>query len=724
MKRMLLAAVLLLLAAPLHAAVRYIAARQAWVLDTATGSYVLQTDPRQHLVLFHWGGPLGRLDETLATPSAEDVAFESRDGVALEEYPAFGGMRYAEPCLKVTFGDGVRDLVLRYQTHEIAGNMLRIRMRDIDRDVFVTLVYQVYDGSGIIRKQAVVENRTPQPIMVESAQSGVWQLPRADRYRLTYLAGRWGAETQVNQEEIGPGKKVLESRRGNTGHQMNPWFALDNGAGEESGEVWFGALGWSGNWKIVIEQTPERQVRVVGGFNDFDFGYPLQPGESLETPSFYGGYAPNGFGGASRMMHHFQLAETLPDRASPRARPVLYNSWYATEFAVDEAGQKKLADRAATLGVELFVIDDGWFGKRKDDHAGLGDWYVNKQKFPNGLRPLIDHVRSLGMKFGLWVEPEMVNPDSDLFRAHPDWAIQFPGRPRTEGRNQLVLNMAREDVREHIFGVLDRLLAENDIAFLKWDMNRHLSEPGWPGLPADEQKKIWVRYVRNVYDIIDRLRAKHPSLEIESCSGGGGRLDMEILRRTEQVWTSDNTEGLDRLRIQEGFTYGYSPKVMVNWITDNPGFNGRSTPLPYRFHVSMTGSLGIGGDLNKWSEADLALAARMVRLYKQLRDTVQQGSLYRLASPRTGPFTAVEYVSREGKQAVLFTFLERQQFGYPSPVVRLRGLDADAMYTVSCDEGRLAGKIGEASGSFLMNHGLRLRLAGDYDSAVVRLERK
>ena len=255
---------------------------------------------------------------------------------------------------------------------------------------------------------------------------------------------------------------------------------------EDQGEVWFGALAWSGSWRFTVEQDQLDAIRVTGGFNPFDFGYVLHPGQSLETPVFYGGYSNQGLGGASRLLHHFEIDNVLPHRPGqenpPKPRPVIYNSWEATEFRVDEAGQTALAEKAAALGIDRFVMDDGWFGQRKDDHAGLGDWYVNQQKFPHGLKPLIDKVHSLGMDFGLWVEPEMVNPDSDLYRKHPEWVLNFPGRPRSEQRNQLVLNLARPDVRDYVLGFLDKLVTENDIAFLKWDYNRNWSEPGWDQL--------------------------------------------------------------------------------------------------------------------------------------------------------------------------------------------------------------------------------------------------
>jgi alpha-galactosidase len=642
-----------------------------------------------------------------------------------EEYPAWGGIRYSEPCLKVAFEDGNRDVVLKYVSYKISGDSLEIVLKDISSDLFVTLAYRLYSAYDVIERTARVENRTGQSMVVESAQSAVWTLPQGQNYRLSYLHGYWAGETQLAQEPIRQGKKVLESRRGNTSGQANPWFAIDSAgkANEEHGKVWFGALGWSGNWKLTIEDTPHGQVRVVGGYNDFDFAYPLKPGEELNTPSFYGGYTESGFGESSRLMHRFERDVIVPRRSAGRVRPVLYNSWEATYFNVDEAGQKELADKAARIGVELFVMDDGWFGQRNNDHAGLGDWYVNRQKFPHGLAPLIDYVHGKEMKFGLWVEPEMVNPDSDLYRNHPDWVMNFPGRPRSESRNQLVLNLSRNDVKDYVLASLERLLRENQIDFLKWDMNRHFSEPGWPEMAPKDQRKLWVNYVLNLYDIIDRLRARYPNLDIESCSGGGGRVDLGILHRVEQVWTSDNTEAFDRLTIQDGFSHAYAPKVMMDWVTDIPNMNGRSTPLQYRFLVAMMGSVGVGANLNKWSDQDFALATKMVAYYKSVRDAVQNGDLYRLMSPREGEFTASQYVSRDGRQSVVFAFLHSQQFLRPTPLLYLRGLDQQAKYRVTSLDDKLSEKQGVLSGAYLMNHGLELRLAGDFDSTSFTLTR-
>ncbi len=720
------ALLLLAVCMSMQAAVRYLPAKKLWILETQGSTYAIGVNQKNQLQNVYFGGRITRDEDIPAARQPGDYAFESRDGIQTEEYPAWGGMRYSEPCVKITQQNGNRDVVLNYVSHEIKGEDLRITLKDIQSDLFIDLEYRVYPTNDVLRKRAVIRNNTAANAVVESAQSGVWYVPAGDGYRLSYLSGRWAGETQLHREPIGPGKKIVESRRGETSNQANPWFAVDEQgkATEEIGRVWFGALGWSGNWKLTVEQTPQQQVRITGGYNDFDFGYQLKPKESLATAEFYAGYTDHGFGEASRIFHRFEREQLLPDRAKPHVRPLLYNSWEATEFAVNEAGQTELAEKAARIGIELFVMDDGWFGARKDDHAGLGDWVVNKEKFPNGLGGLIKKVNNLGMKFGLWVEPEMVNPNSDLYRAHPDWAIHMEGRPRTEGRNQLILNMARPEVKEFIFNLLDRLLAENKIEFLKWDMNRHVTEPGWPEVPVAEQKQIYVKYVNNVYEIIDRLRAKHPGVEIESCSGGGGRVDFGILQRVDQVWTSDNTEAFDRLRIQDGFTQAYTPKVMMAWVTDVPNMNGRTTSLKYRLLCAMQGSVGMGVNLNHWKEDDFKLAKTYLDHYKKIRETVQTGNLYRLLSPREGDVTANQYVALDGRQSALFVFRHSQQMRRELPAVTLRGLDAKALYKVTMVDDKLVEKSSVVSGSYLMNHGLTFRLTGDFDASAVWLDRQ
>ena len=718
------------LSAQSSASVHFDESSQTFRIDAAGMTYVLGINAQRQVQAIYWGKRLGAEDRFPAAKQMPEAAsFDPPITTTPQEFVGWGGGLYVEPDLKVTFPDANRDLALQYVSHTIEGQTLRVVMKDVSRDVYVTLEYTADAETGILKRTAEIENRTPGPITIEQVSAATWNLPRGTDYRLRYLTGRWAAENTVQERVVQPGKTVLESRRGTTGAQNSPWFAIDHAGagGPEDGDVWFGALGWSGSWQITVEQDQLQQVRVSGGPNSFDFSYRLNQGERFKTPPFYGGYSSEGIGGASRLLHRFEVDALLPHAPNPPLRPVLYNSWEATEFRVDEAGQMALAEKAAGLGVERFVMDDGWFGQRKDDHAGLGDWYVNKEKFPHGLKPLIDKVHSLHMDFGLWVEPEMVNPDSDLYRKHPDWVLNFAGRPRTEGRNQLVLNLARPDVREYVYGFLDQLLNENDIAFLKWDYNRNWSEPGWPAVAPEDEKKVYVDFIRNLYSILTELRMKHPKVEIESCSGGGGRVDLGIMQLTDEVWPSDNTDAYDRLLIQNGFTYAYTPAVMMAWVTDSPTWvNQRTLSLRYRFLSSMQGSLGIGANLNKWSADDFATAKTMVAQYKAIRETIQRGALYRLISPEHGSEQSVtESVSRDGAQAVAFAFLHSSREMYPFPRIYLRGLDAAAMYQMTALDGKLAGDTpAVASGAYWMSRGVDVLLRGDFQAAAFTLQRQ
>jgi len=714
----------------------FIPASEVFRLDGGNVTYAFGVNTRGELQQLYWGGRLGAKDTFPgAKPLPEWASFDSSYSNTPQEYAGWGAGLFNEPALKVTFADGNRDLVLHYEGEQAAEGGFDVTLKDIQRPIYVTLHYRMDGASGILARSATIENRGSDAVTVEQAAAAAWALP-AGHYTLNYLTGRWAGEWNLTQETLHPGARVIESRRGSTGHQANPWFAIQAGEpDEDDGEVWFGALAWSGSWRITVEQDQLDEVRVTGGFNPFDFAYVLHPGEKLESPVFYGGYSAHGLGGASRELHRFEIEHVLPRTAktagqpAPKLRPVIYNSWEATEFRVSEAGQIALAGKAAALGVDRFVMDDGWFGQRKDDHAGLGDWYVNQEKFPHGLKPLIDKVHSLGMDFGLWVEPEMVNPDSDLYRKHPDWVLNSPGRPRNEQRNQLVLNLARTDVRDYVLGFLDKILTENDIAFLKWDYNRNWSEPGWDQLPPNEQKRVYVGFVRNLYWILGELRHRHPNVEIESCSGGGGRVDLGILRYTDEVWPSDNTDPFDRLTQQDGFTYAYTPQVMMAWVTDSPHWlNKRSTSLAYRMLSSMQGSLGIGADISKWTPDEAALAKRLIGEYHQVQATIVQGALYRLISLRNGSeFSATQTVNWDKSQAVVFAFIHSTQQGRGFPRLKLKGLDPAATYTLRAIEGKARMDTPEeASGAWWMNHGLDMDVdfRGDFQAAAFRLDKK
>jgi alpha-galactosidase len=720
---------------------------RTWLLRTPNSAYGLGLSADGSSVRhLHWGGPIGQEDLRALAAVAPDatavrVAWGDEDPA---EFTAWGGVRFDEPSLKVDFADGTRAIEWRYHGHRIAGEdggrTLTVELRDRSYPLAAELCYRIFDDTDVIERWARLRHLGADgPIVVRQAYSANWCLPREQDWRLRYLQGGHLVETQLTETALRPGKFVLESRRGVTSHQANPWFALDRAgtATEEAGEVWSGALAWSGSWKLVAELTPAGNLHVTGGYNEFDSPLALAPGAELVLPVFAGMYGNHGMGGVSREWHSYQLRHVLSGSARtggspsfpavggheatpadrPPLRPVLYNSWEATYFNVDERSQTRLAELAAEMGVELFVVDDGWFTGRASDRAGLGDWAADPVKFPRGLHPLIERVEKLGMRFGVWVEPEMVNADSMLYRDHPDWVFHFPNRQRSEKRNQLVLNLGRPDVAEWVHASIDRLVSEHSISFLKWDMNRHISEPGWPAETGRNPERAWIDHTRHLYEILDRLRADHPGLEIESCSGGGGRADLGILSRAEQVWPSDNTDASDRIAIQDGHAHAYAPITMACWVTDSPNpITGRRLPLSYRFHVAMAGALGIGGDLLAWPAEERAEAADLVAAYKAIRPLVQYGRLYRLASLRQGTAAASQYLAEDGAELAVLAWWRPRSFGVWAGRLRLASLDPDARYRDAAT-GEVYG------GGLLMHSGLPLPTGLEYDSMLVHLIR-
>jgi alpha-galactosidase len=710
------------------ASIAFDPATRIFRLDGGGASYAMRITADGKLRALYWGAARAAAApfEIAGDPPANDVAA----GQIAQEFPGQGGGLDREAALKGAFPDGNRDLVLRYRSHTIDGDTLSIVLADIIAPVMVDLRYAIDGDTGIVSRSATVRNGTAGPLRIDQLMAAAFTLPAGNSYRMRYLTGRWTGEFGVRSRPIDAAATVLESRHGSTGVQSNPWLAIagDPSTDENHGAVYFAALAWSGSWRIVTEQIASGEVRITGGFNPYDFGYTLAPGETLATPVFHGGFAAGGFGDASRLLHRFARNRILPRRDGVLPlRKVLYNSWEATLFNVTQAGQMALADRAAKLGVERFVIDDGWFSGRHDDHAGLGDWLPDKVKFPDGLGPVIRHVHARGMQFGLWVEPEMINPNSDLYRRHPDWVINFAGRPRSESRNQLVLNLARADVRDHLLATLDRLLRENRIDFLKWDHNRTWSEPGWPQVAPADQQRLYIAYIRNLYGILAELRRRHPAVEIESCASGGGRADLGIMALTDQVWTSDNTDPFDRLAIQDGFTQAYPPAVMMAWVTASPSWTGkRATSLHYRFLSAMQGGLGIGDNLANWTAAETAIATRMIAEYKTIRATVQQGDLYRLVSPAPGAAmqSATFSVSSDQRQAVLFSF-RRVAAGQATAIpIVLRGLEPKLRYRARLIGGGALppGMPIAATGAAWMQALPDLPMAGEYQAAGLILD--
>ncbi|MGP3942656.1 alpha-galactosidase [Streptomyces sp. 6N106] len=656
-----------------------------WLLTTPRTSYALRIDETGAPCHLAWGPRLTLPEaEELAVPAGEAASsFEGRPAVG-EELPVDGGTRYGTPSLQVRYADGSRAFEWQPTGHRLRTpsdgvHELSLEFRDRHYPLRVALHYRVRDDTDVIERWTVLNNDGDQHLSLVRADSAAWSLPATADYRLSHITGQWSAESQLRREHLPYGETVLTSRRGITSHHAAPWVMVDAGdATEEHGRVFGAALAWSGSWRLTVQRTPDGRAGFSGGVGHEGTCVPLAPGEEFITPVFAGVFTDGGFGAASRAWHAYTLNHVLPH--GHEVAPVLYNSWEATGFDVAEANQKALAERAAALGVELYVVDDGWFGARRSDHAGLGDWTPAQDRFPEGLGPLADTVHRLGMRFGIWVEPEMVNPDSDLYRAHPDWVLHTPGRARSELRNQLVLNFARDDVADWAYGWLTRLVADHGIDFLKWDMNRAFSEAGWPG-PPDGNDRLWTGYVANLYGVLDRLRADHAGLRIETCSGGGGRVDLGILTRTDQAWVSDNTDAVDRLVIQHGFGQLHPARTMSAWVTDVPHqLTLRTVPLRFRFHVAMCGLLGIGGDLTRWSEEELAEGAELVAEYKRVRHLVQHGALYRLSGPHGESPTVVQYAAEDGAETLVLAWQRGPRHGVPRLPVRLRGLTPGARY--------------------------------------------
>jgi len=566
-----------------------------------------------------------------------------------------------------------------------------------------------------------VTNNADEVVTMDSLKSAAWHVPDGRDYRLTHLAGHWGSEYGINRLMLTQARTELSCKRITCGaSQQTPFFALDpDGASTETaGEVYYGVVHWSGNFSIGVERQFGKHVTVVGGVNDFDSCYRLQPGESFETPWFTGGFSGRGFERMSETFYDWQLDHLMPrgktfDKAHAE-RPVIYNSWYPYLFDVREDNCLGLIDKCADLGVELFVIDDGWMPKRVDDTAGLGDWIADPARFPNGLEAIADACHAKGMLFGLWVEPEMVNPDSDLYREHPDWVIHDPTRERTLQRNQLVLNLARDDVRDWAIEWLDRVVETYKLDYLKWDMNRYVSENGWPDAPAEERKSLSIRYTRNLMKIWQHLNEKFPDVLFENCASGGGRSDFGMVPYADRINRSDNADPVDVMVLHEGFSMLFVPKTAGgagNIAPHAHHIHERPTPLDFRVIWGMTGSMSIGINLLTAEDEVLETLKKGIAEFKRVRGDLQDAYVYRIASARENPYALFEYVRRDRKAFTLFAFSHGMRcWDLMTPRFRMRGLIADGVY--ECEDGR------RMTGGALMNIGLSVPMKGDYSSVM------
>lgn len=680
--------------------------KDVFLLNTHNTSYAFGVDAQGLVRHLYWGKKIQSVDELelpqLTEVSTNDPVFE----ITREEFPVYGSLRYKEHCLKTTFADGTRELVYQYCGYDVAETEaceeLVIHLKDVRYDFLMDLHYKVYADYDLMERYTVIKNETADSVQIEKLHSAQFHIPYQG-LNFSNVHGHWGAEQQRFVQKVSYGKIVIENRRGISTHNHNPYFILDRNATETSGDVYFGALKLSGNFSGIVEQTQYGETLVQMGLNSHDFMLELKAGEEFESPGILFGYSGYGFETMSHNLHHFALKYILREGY----RPVLYNSWEATEFNVNSQEQIKLAKKAKELGAELFVLDDGWFGERNDIHNGLGDWYVNQQKFPNGLEELIGEVKAQDMLFGLWVEPEMVNPQAQLYQQHPDWIYHYKTRTSDTSRGQYVLNLSRQDVQEFVYKMLDNLLTQYDIDYIKWDANRPISQAGL-------QKDIWYKHIRAVYDIVIKLKKKHPKVLFEACASGGGRIDYGILGIFDDFWTSDNTDAYDRLYIQDTYSRIYPIKAMRAWVTDCPNFlSRREIPLTFRFHSAMMGTLGIGCNILKFSSEDTELCKEMIAQYKEIRPIVQEGDFYRLENPSANEYFLYEYL--KGEQGLIFAFLPQSKIGHTGTTIRLRGLVECELYTLQTQQGEMT-----KSGAYWMYHGFELRLSGDYASTMIR----
>ena len=689
-----------------------------WIIRTQSSAYqiIVTADNRVEQVFY---GP------------ADQLGDERRNALwvnGMDEIPVRGAFPVNTPLLEAVFADHVRDIDLMMVSGSIISVAGRQTLKIIQKDRYypleVTSYIRAIPEYDILEKWVVVKNTgSKDPIKIENLRSSSISLPN-NIYNLTHMAGQATHEFQLRSTRITEGIKTLEARDFKSFLTPN-WFMISPAgeSGDTVGSAWFGTLEYSGNWRIDFDKAFNGRLQIVGGIDFWDTDWFLKPGEQLQSPKFIVGYTQAGKEGASRDLRKYVSNLVLPEKFRHKLRPVLYNSWYATGFNVNEDQQLALAKAANELGVELFVIDDGWFKGRNNDHAALGDWIVDKKKFPNGLQHMIQKINDMGMEFGIWVEPEMVSPNSDLYRKHPDWVFYFPHRTRHEGRHQLMLNLAREDVYQYLFKSLSDLLSKNNISYIKWDQNRTLSEPGWPSAPPDEQREVRLRYIHNLYRLIDSLRSRFPDVLFEDCSSGGGRVDLGMLSRMDQAWASDNTDPIDRLFIQYGYLNAFPANTMVSWIT--PGDHHRANPsLDFKFDVAMSGILGIGYDITRWNASEMELAKKKIALYKKIRPMVQQGTLFRLVPPYSGDRCALQYVADDRSSAVVFCYNMGEylqgstEASQKSTVLKLQGLDPEGSYKISPDKDQKIYK-----GAFLMQIGISWPVSGIEKSAILEVNR-
>jgi alpha-galactosidase len=708
-------------------------------------SYILQIHEDGYLSHLYFGRKLRNFNCNNLLPLIERCSFSPNPNpnnnilsldTLPQEYPSYGTSDFRTPAYSIQLKNGTTITDLRYESHKIINGKpklenlpatyveaddeaqtLEIVLFDSLIGLKVILYYTAFENYDAITRNVQFINNGNEDLKLLRALSMSIDFNNCD-YDFLHLHGAWARERHIERTPLLIGNQSVESRRGSSSHNQNPFIALlSKDATEEHGDVYGFSLVYSGNFLAQAEVDQYKTTRVSLGINPFDFSWLLKPNESFQTPEVVMVYSSNGLGEMSRTYHKLYRKRLCRGAYRDKTRPILVNNWEATYFDFNAEKIESIGKTAKELGIELFVLDDGWFGKRNDANCSLGDWVVDKNKLPNGLDDLASRINNLDLQFGLWFEPEMVSPDSGLYRSHPDWCLHVPGRSRTQGRNQLVLDLSRDDVCDYIVNSLSAILNSVNISYVKWDMNRNMTEIGSKSLPPERQRETAHRYMLGLYKVYEKITAAFPNILFEGCSGGGGRFDAGTLYYMPQIWTSDDTDAIERLKIQYGTSIVYPISTMGSHVSAIPNHQvHRKTSLKMRGDVAMSGNFGYELDLTKFTDEEKEAVKKQIESYKDLRELIQFGDMYRLLNPFDGNETSWIIVSEDKTEAFATYFRVLATPNEPITKLYLRGLDPDKNYS-------LTGLDGVFGGDELMYGGITIPyLEGDYQSITWTLK--
>lgn len=712
---------------------------QIFSLHTKHSTYQMKVD-RDFLIHTYYGPYVGDSDMSYLARCIDRGFSGNPDGITdkgysldtqLLEYPSYGTGDFRNDCLRVAYADGSQVTDLKYVSHEIKEGKygleglpamyqgeenvqtLEVVLQDVYKKLEVILYYGVFEKLDVITRACKIVNKGEDKVNLLRAYSMCLDFNNKDM-DFVHFYGRHAMERIMERTPLHHGIQSVGSRRGFSSHQHNPFVVLcAHDAGEDHGNCYGASFVYSGNFAAEAEVTQADCTRMTMGIHDAQFQFELQPQESFTAPEVMLSFSSEGLGTLSRNYHKAIRYHICRGKYKTARRPILINNWEATYFNFNTEKLLDIAREAKKLGIEMLVMDDGWFGKREDDVSGLGDWFVNEKKLGGKLKDLVDGVNEIGLKFGIWFEPEMISEDSDLYRAHPDWALKIPGRAPTRGRQQLVLDFSREDVRTYIFDRMCEILESSNIEYVKWDANRHLTDVWSALLPAERQGEVFHRFILGLYDFLEKITQRFPNVLFEGCSGGGGRFDAGMMYYHPQIWCSDDTDAVERLEIQYGTSFAYPVSTMGAHVSVCPNHQtGRSVSMKTRGVVAMSGTFGYELDITKLSEEDKQTVKEQIEAFKKYYDLIQNGDYYRLTDDgRKSPFVAWEFVSADKKEALLNVVVLRTKANPILHTVYARGLEADMMYQVE-------GSQEKFSGAALMNGGYPIPVMGDDYQAV------